>query len=286
MREVPESGGCLFCSRPWGTARRSDEHVLPKWMRKHEQELLTRPHHAYSLGLDLDTSTHEFVELPSALVTSKSSLLPLKPRDVCTDCNNGWMSRLETAARPLILKVAEAARLGEEIRLTRENARILALWCQKTATTNELTSARPRVMTGLMGRDLAADKPLRGSLVSMARHPRDYDLSLALAHIEVSSTFAPRQEDPVRQIAYTAIVYHQVTFLVFITDSPGQQAPPLPLDRWTLLWPAWGDVDYPPPALVDGNELTRTMTDHRWMPTVAVSGIRRSQVPPDIQHRN
>jgi hypothetical protein len=286
MREVPGSRECLFCGRPWGTARRSDEHVLPRWMRKHEQELRTRPHHSYSIGLDLDADARELVELPSSLVMSKSSLLTLKTRDVCTDCNNGWMSRLETAARPLILKVAEAARSGRETGISREDARTLALWCQKTAATNELTSVRPRAMTGQMGRDLAAGRPLRGSLVWMARHPRDYDLTLALTHIEVSATYTPRHDDPVRQIVLTAIVYHQVTFLVFITDSPGQQAPPLPLDRWTLLWPAWSAVDYPPPALVDGNELTRTMTDHRWMPTVAVSGIRRSPIPPEIRHRN
>ena len=32
-------------------------------------------------------------------------------------------------------------------------------------------------------------------------------------------------------------VFCWVTFLIFITDRPGQQPPPLPLDRWSLLWP-------------------------------------------------
>jgi hypothetical protein len=54
MRERPVSRGCLFCGRLWGTARRSDEHVLPKWMRQHEQTTLTAPQQSYSLGLDLD----------------------------------------------------------------------------------------------------------------------------------------------------------------------------------------------------------------------------------------
>jgi hypothetical protein len=255
-------------------------------MRKHEQEVLTAPHHSYSIGLDLDADARELVELPSTLVTSKSTRLTLKTRDVCTDCNNGWMSKLEEAARPVILRVAEAARSGDEIEISGADARTLALWCQKTAATNELTSSRPRVMTTQMGRHIAEGKPLRGGLVWMARHPRDYDLGLALIHIDVSSTFAPRQDDPVRQIAFTAIVYHQVTFLVFITDSPGLQAPPLQIDRWTRLWPAWGGVDYPPPTLTDGNELTRTMTDHRWMPTVGVSGVRPSPLPREIRRRN
>ena len=85
-------------------------------------------------------------------------------------------------------------------------------------------------------RDGALAAAVAAPLPSLLRPitPRDYDLSLALTHIDVSS--APGR--PVRQIAFTAIVYHQVTFLVFITDSPGQQPPPLPLDRWTRLWPA------------------------------------------------
>jgi hypothetical protein len=280
MHERAVSRGCLFCGRPWGMARRTDEHVLPKWMGKHEHEVLTAPHHSHSMGLDLDADARELVELPSTLVTNKSTLLMLKTRDVCTDCNDGWMSGLEVAARPVILRVAEAARSGGKSRSARQTL------AQKTAATNELTSDRPRVMTEEMGRHLAEGKPLRGGLVWMARHPRDYDLALALALIDVSSTFAPRQDDPVRQIAFTAIVYHWVTFLVFITDSPGLQAPPPQIDRWTRLWPAWSGVDYPPPTLTDGNELTRTMSDQRWMPTVSVSGVRASPVPPKIQHCN
>jgi hypothetical protein len=84
-----------------------------------------------------------------------------------------------------------------------------------------------------------------------------------------------------------SIVYHWVTFLIFITDRPGQQPPPLPLDRWSLLWPARGPVEYPPPAALDGNELTRTMVDHgRWLPPVQVNAIRRSPIPPQVRHRN
>jgi hypothetical protein len=284
---LPISSGCLFCGRPWGEVRRSDEHVLPQWMRRYESALLKASHTAYSAGFDLDDQAREFVELPTLLTTKKSSLLTLKTREVCKGCNNGWMSRLEETARPLIRRVAEVARTGEPLSLTVDEARSLALWCHKTATTYELTSDRPRVVTTAMGQQLAASTPLRGGPVWMARHPRDYDLSIGLAHIDVSSTPIPRPGGPDSQIALVSIIYHWVTFMIFITNRPGQQPPPLPLDRWSLLWPVRAPAEYPPPAALTGNELTRTMVEHRhWLPPVQAAAIRRSPIPPQVRHRN
>ncbi len=246
-------------------------------MRKHESGLLNSSQTAYTAGLDLDDQAREFVELPTLLTMKKSSLLTLKTREVCTDCNNGWMSRLEEASRPFIRHVAEAARTGQPLRLTQDDAKTLAVWCQKTATTYELKSDRRRVVSTAMGQQLAAREPLRGGMVWLARHPRDYDLSIGLVHIDVSSTFVPRRGDPDSQIALVSITYHWATFLVFITDRPGQRPPPLPLDRWSLLWPARRSVEYPPLATLSGDELTATMVEHgHWLPPVQVTAIRRS----------
>ena len=138
-----------------------------------------------------------------------------------------------------------------------------------------------------MGQQLASGFPLRGSLVWMARHPRDYDLSVGLAHINVSKTSVPQPGEPDSQIALVSIVYHRVCFLSFIADQPGQQPPPLPLDRWSLLWPTRCPLEYSPSATLDGNELTRTMTEYgHWLPPVQVTAFRRSLVPPQVRHRN
>jgi hypothetical protein len=56
-------------------------------------------------------------------------------------------------------------------------------------------------------------------MVWLARHPRDYGLSIALVHIDVSSTPVPRAAGPDRQIALVSIVYHCLTFLIFMTLS-------------------------------------------------------------------
>src|SRR5438128_6897657 len=49
---------------------------------------------------------------------------------VCRPCNNGWMSRLETAGRPLILDLAEGRR--KIFSLGDSEARLLARWTVKT----------------------------------------------------------------------------------------------------------------------------------------------------------
>jgi hypothetical protein len=116
-------------------------------MRKHEKDLLKSSQSGYSAGFDLDDQARAFVELPTFLTTKKSSLLTLKTREVCADCNNGWMSRLEQGARPIIRRLAEAAQTGQRLVLILGEAEVLAVSCQKTATTYELTSDRPRVVT-------------------------------------------------------------------------------------------------------------------------------------------
>jgi hypothetical protein len=256
-------------------------------MRQHESALLAASQTSYRAGIDLDARAQEFIELPIELTTRKSSLLALKTREVCRDCNNGWMSGLETSARPLIRQVADAAQTGRLISLPPDEARTLAIWCQKTAVTYELKSDRRRVVTTAMGQQLATGTPLRAGMVWLARHPRDYDLSIALVHIDVSPAPIARPGDQVRQIALVSITYHWATFLVFITDKPGQRPPPLPLDRWSLLWPARSPAEFPPPATLTGTELTTIMTEHsHWLPPVQATTIRRSAVPPQTRHHS
>lgn len=281
------TSGCLFCGRAWGEASKSDEHILGHWMRKHENELLKRPQVAYQAGFELDDDAKQFVELPTNLVTRKSTLLTMKTREVCHDCNTGWMNRLEQRAEPLILRLVEAARTAEPLTLSQFDARALGMWAQKTALTYELASAPPRVATTAMGSRLRAGAPLRSAMVWVARHPRDYDLSIGLAHIEVSATPIPEPGPADRRVLLVAIVYHFITVLIYIVDGPGQMPPPIPLDGWLLVCPAFDSVDFSPLRVVAGNEVTEILTNHsRWLPMIRISDFRRSNAPPRITHRN
>lgn len=266
---------------------KSNEHVLGQWIRKLEENHPPE-RRSYSGGFELNETANELVEIPPELVLRKAALLTLKTREVCEDCNEGWMSDLEEAVKPTILQLARSAKTGIAIALSREAVRDLALWAQKTALTYELTSSGPRAGNVVMGQQLRRGNPLRGSVVWVARHPRDYDMSIGLAHIDVSATPIPRPGPPDRQVLLVAIVYHYVSFLVFITDSPGQTGPVPPPQQWTLVWPLFGLglVEYPPMSTVSGTELTEIFTKlGRWIPPIHVP-VRQSGQGSAVRHRN
>jgi hypothetical protein len=275
---VDPDTGCVFCDRPWREVRHSTEHVLPQWMRKHEQDLLTSSRTRYSFGLTYDEYHRVFDQLPAELVTNKASLLHLTTRKVCVSCNTGWMGRLEMAAEPLILQMAEAARTGEPAPFTVASARTLSLWCHKTSVTLELSAAKPgNVEAGFPGvTGLAAGKLPRGSCVWAARHPRDYELSTAGAVMEIAGSPVPEPGDAVWVARLTSFVYHQVSFLVFTPQRPGRPLPgSLRPERWTRIWPATSPPDFPPLEAINGTELTATfMSITSWLPAVHVQGIR------------
>jgi hypothetical protein len=256
-------------------------------MRKHEVDLLTRPQLAYSAGFSLADDAKQFEELPTTIVTRKATLLTLKTREVCLDCNTGWMNKLEQAAEPLLLRLADAAATGHEIALSDAEAHTVGLWAQKTALTHELTSKSPRVGNTTMGGRLQSGQLIRGAMVWVGRHPRDYDLGIGSAHIEVSMTPDPRPGPADRHILLAAIVYHLVTLLVYVVDGSGQMPLPVPPDGWALFAPAFGVVEFPPSRAVTGNEITNLLTVHsHWLPMVNVAQIRRAAGQPQIIHRS
>ncbi len=283
------SAGCLFCGRAWlaGMVVKSREHVLGQWMRRLEKNHPPEQR-SYIAGIEFDEMAKELVEVRPEVVLRKAAMLTLKTRDVCEDCNQGWMSDLEEVVKPTILQLAKAAKAGIAIALARETTRELARWAQKTALTYELTSDAPHIGNFAMGRRLHDGDVLRDSIVWVARHPRDYDLSIALAHLDVSSTPVPRLGPPDRQVLLVDIVYHYMSIFVFITDSPGQAwPPPLSPSQWARVWPlSSGLVEYPPLSSINGTELTEIFTKPgRWIPPVQVP-IRRSGLAPNVRQRN
>src|SRR5687767_14348064 len=50
---------------------------------------------------------------------------------VCRSCNNGWMSQLESAAKPTLISLLTSARTFSS--LNRAERRVISRWAQKTA---------------------------------------------------------------------------------------------------------------------------------------------------------
>jgi hypothetical protein len=120
---------CVFC----GGSPTTNEHLWPDWARRRSgyAEPLDHRQHARQDGrapIDREWKT------PPLRTTVKA---------VCAECNNGWMSRLEGSAKPMLLSMLE----GRGRALHRDGQRTLAAWGLKTAMMVEHTlSAEKQVV--------------------------------------------------------------------------------------------------------------------------------------------
>ena len=221
---------CIFCVRPWGgEVKHSEQHVLGQRLKKHAEGL---PNARISTlaSLVFDPQTHEFVA-PAATgpLTRGSSLLNMRTRDVCEECNKCWMKRLEEEATPLFLALADAAKNNAQLTLSRAEARTLARRAQVLARTHELTTPGPRVGEGPMGTRLRDGLVLLGSMVWLARTQEDLGIQVRQSHIDISPTPIVMPGDAENLSLLLAISWFHLTVLTYIPEAPGRtQGPALP----------------------------------------------------------
>ena len=104
------------------TAPESCEHGFSKWLLKYIRAVRTPiTHFSYAIK---DGSQKPRME--------KMILNSFKLRRICENCNHQWMSRLETAAKPIVIGLMDHSLSPES--LDDEQRRLLARWAGKTAT--------------------------------------------------------------------------------------------------------------------------------------------------------
>ena len=113
---------CIFCGSP----HTSREHIWPQWV----SEILAE---RGSFRLEA-----EQVNVRSWTQTSRNVAVITKR--VCTTCNNGWMSQLETQVRPTL----EPMLRGNYVRISSEQQLVLVRWIVKTAMVLEHIGAAVR----------------------------------------------------------------------------------------------------------------------------------------------
>jgi hypothetical protein len=108
---------CVFCGggEPW-----AKEHVLPEWVA--QQLRVGR----------LDVKRDHFSE-PDRF-WQKVGSFGLTAREVCKACNSGWMSDLENAVRPFMVRVLLAE---GTVTLSPDEQVVLVAWLWKTAILHE-----------------------------------------------------------------------------------------------------------------------------------------------------
>jgi len=122
---------CWFCGRAL-TGSRANEHVFPLWIQD-ELSLrnleITPSWHAQPLGELLDERRQTW----GTLVAGR----------ICSICNNGWMSDLETTARPILLPLIRGERLVAS--LSHSEQYLTARWATKTVYTLSAAIQEKRV---------------------------------------------------------------------------------------------------------------------------------------------
>jgi hypothetical protein len=108
---------CLACGNTPSSP--SLEHVFARWLLEE---------FGPDARIDLFRLHHDGA---SEQVRDTIKLDSFKLKKVCAACNNGWMSELENAAKPLILEVIRDNRALDSF--SEEERRILARWAGKTA---------------------------------------------------------------------------------------------------------------------------------------------------------
>jgi hypothetical protein len=110
-------GKCIFC----GGSGLSKEHVWPLWAR----DLLPRRiggTHVKGEVTSVRGNPHKTAE--RKLKNFEGNVTTIQLRRVCGRCNNGWMSKLETQAKPILSPLI----LGQPSILSADSQRVIATW--------------------------------------------------------------------------------------------------------------------------------------------------------------
>jgi hypothetical protein len=217
----------------------SNEDVIPKW----------------ALPL-LGSNGATYLRLRGREVEKRwvQGKLELRQRCVCVPCNNGWMSRLEYAAKPLL----EPMILGRSQELQPDECGVVAAWAVKTALLLQ-----------------AADK----ASVIPAEHYREVrdsgdrrlpppDVQVWLGHVESKGAQITHLHVPIwlgdvavglpAPNAYGATFsYVHLAFQVLWAHDCERVLGVDLLPVLRQLWPIAGPVSWPPPRVIDQDALQR-----------------------------
>jgi hypothetical protein len=111
---------CVGCGCDLTGKTASREHVLPQWLA----EEIAMPR------VDLKHYHHDG-EVESDALLRSHGLNNFAVKNVCRGCNNGWMSRLEDQAKPLILGLMNLK--ASLLQLADSERAALSMWAAKTA---------------------------------------------------------------------------------------------------------------------------------------------------------
>jgi hypothetical protein len=243
---------CVFCG---SDVKLSREHVFPQWLR----------------NLFPDLGDGEYLRRLVTFSTDQHHQRPGPPfdfvvRDVCTDCNTGWMHDLEEEARPILTPML----LGEPRVLTAVEQHIVATWATKTMLTMQGTNIGRERIAPLEGYRWFYEHrtPLPGSHVWLCRYSDRTRWPLSVHQwgftARPEGEGIPTEGEPMNGFGVTYAI-GPLAFWLFGVDLPGNPQTQGRSDaRHLLIWPALGaDARWPPKETIEREaeleELARRM---------------------------
>src|SRR6266446_8802805 len=120
--------GCQLRSKKAKAGGKSDEHIIPNWLIDH-------------LGVRDLTITPTVTDVASGRIVDlrKHAVSGFVAGTVCGACNNGWMSRLESDVKPVLIPLIEDPHRLENLNLIQRT--LIARWTVKTAAMLNRASA-------------------------------------------------------------------------------------------------------------------------------------------------
>jgi hypothetical protein len=212
---------CIFCG---STEKLTYEDTWPEWTRPSTRTLPGKKARQSLYTYDVLTERPNIV----------GKMPRLRRRIVCRACNNGWMSRLENATKPLL----EPLIFGRSHELSSRDRMVLATWAVKTAVTlNEVSPGSKLVFPAAIYEhftQVELEPPPRHRVyVSrvVPTNPRERD------HVHGRMLSGPVQA--------ASLVYLMVGDVIFrvVGDFVGSPSPPYP-ERFSMLWPVQGPINW------------------------------------------
>jgi hypothetical protein len=136
---------CVYC----GGSGMSKEHIFPDWLAPYVPRTRTTNTEHFQL-LERDGTPRQ-----ELFRKQQGDPYTRKLRVVCQECNNGWMSRLQTETKPILLPLLT----GQSTTLYRKQQTILARWIAMSIMTADFRPpADPAISQGERARVMAGNR--------------------------------------------------------------------------------------------------------------------------------
>ena len=262
----------MFCGRSGNITK---EHAWPQWLGDGAEVV---PHQT-TRTIGFGRTAHDAMsEAPNRATTKPVSVLTARIREVCADCNNGWMSCLESAVRPILTRLWAPNYPFGRTTFSAEDAATLATWATKTAWVRERVGDPVLTATAEMRRGLVdQQRPPEWTSIWVARHEGASNFGVYVARIAVAHQDDPWNAEPRAHALLCTLTFRGLSILVRTDDRWGIPQMDMPNDVWRRFCPVSQPVEWPPsrPAS-DGDVLAAASSLGGWLKVPEVPIFNRA----------